>query len=230
MNLLVGTSGYSYKEWKGGFYPEDLPATEMLRHYGTQLPAVEINNTFYRLPRASVVESWASQVPEDFRFAIKASQRITHKKRLRNAEDETGYLFKTLDGLKGRLGAVLFQLPPYVHKDVAKLSAFLPLIPEGVRAAFEFRHESWMDEEVHETLERHNAAWCLTDAYDPSESISTADWGYVRFRDVDQTDSQLSRWLKCFAGHQWDPVYAFFKHEESIEGPEQARRFLDLKG
>jgi len=228
MNLLVGTSGYSYKEWKGGFYPEDLPGDEMLRHYGTQLPAVEINNTFYRLPRASVVESWAGQVPEDFRFAIKASRRITHMKRLRNAEDETRYLLKTLESLGEKLGVVLFQLPPHVHKDVAKLSAFLPLVPGGVRAAFEFRHESWMDEEVHEALRRHNCAWCLTDATDPSESISTADWGYIRFRDVDHTDAQLSAWLDRFAEHQWDSTFAFFKHEESTEGPELARRLLDL--
>src|SRR5438046_338333 len=148
MNLHVGTSGYSYKEWKGNFYPEDLPAKEMLSYYSRRLPAVEINNTFYRLPQASMIENWKEQVPAQFRFSIKATQRITHIKRLNNVADETRYLLDTAALLEERLGVVLFQLPPNMKKDIARLKAFLDLLPANTRAAFEFRHESWFDDET----------------------------------------------------------------------------------
>jgi uncharacterized protein YecE (DUF72 family) len=230
MKFRVGTSGYSYKEWKGNFYPDDLPAKEMLRHYATKLPAVEINNTFYRLPRASVLETWADQVPGEFRFAIKASRRITHMKRLRNAEDETGYLLKTLASLGDKLGVVLFQLPPYLHKDVGKLAAFLEQIPRDVRAAFEFRHRSWLDDEVYRCLEGRGRALCATDGEDGAKTtvIGTADWGYARFRLPEYTDEELSGWADRFRGEAWKEAYVFFKHEEDTAGPDLAVRFIEL--
>src|ERR1700757_1403043 len=148
MNLFVGTSGYSYKEWKGNFYPEDLPAKEMLSYYSRRLPAVEINNTFYRLPQASMIENWKGQVPEKFRFSIKATQRITHIKRLNNCTDETKYLLNTAKLLEERLGVMLFQLPPNMKKDVGRLKSFLELLFPDIRAAFEFRHDSWFGDET----------------------------------------------------------------------------------
>ena len=156
MQLIVGTSGYSYKEWKGSFYPEDLSAKKMLGYYGERLGAVEINNTFYRLPRlpkASVLENWAGQVPEDFRFSIKASRRITHFTRMKaEAREPTEYLLSTLETLGDRLGVILFQLPPNLKKDVDRLAGFLEILPDETPAAFEFRHESWNDDEVHSLL------------------------------------------------------------------------------
>src|SRR5438093_4813386 len=158
MNLHVGTSGYSYKEWKGNFYPEDLPAKEMLAHYSRRLPAVEINNTFYRQPQPSMIENWKEQVPETFRFSIKATQRITHIKRLKNVAEETKYLLETASLMGERLGVVLFQLPPNAKKDSERLREFLSLLPNDRRSAFEFRHESWFDDETRELLRAKNCA------------------------------------------------------------------------
>ena len=162
MKLHVGTSGYSYKEWKGNFYPEDLPAREMLAYYSRRLPAVEINNTFYRLPQPGMIENWKEQVPKRFRFSIKASQRITHIKRINNVADETKYLLETAALLEERLGVVLFQLPPNMKKDIDRLKAFLDLLSANVRSAFEFRHESWSDDEVFDLL-RAKKSHCPTD-------------------------------------------------------------------
>src|SRR5437899_2742396 len=145
MNFYVGTSGYSYKEWKGPFYPEDLPAKQMLHYYGERFRTVEINNTFYRMPKASVLEAWAGEVPADFKFVLKASQRITHMQRLKGSEESLAYLLKAADALKGRLGPLLFQLPPNMKKDAQRLRDFLALLPSQRRVAFEFRHQSWFD-------------------------------------------------------------------------------------
>jgi uncharacterized protein YecE (DUF72 family) len=229
MKFYVGMSGYSYKEWKGSFYPDDLPDKDMLRHYAEKLPAVEINNTFYRLPRASVIETWGKQVKDGFRFSIKASRRITHMKRLRNTEDETGYLLKTVAALGDRLGAVLFQLPPFLQKDVAKLQAFLPLIPDHVQAAFEFRHDSWMDDDVLQCLQDRNCALCLADAEEgETKIVSTADWGYARLRRASYSDEELAEWAEQLRSRRWNEAYVFFKHEEAVAGPELADRFLHL--
>src|SRR6185503_15570871 len=184
MELHVGTSGYSYKEWKGNFYPEDLPAKEMLSYYAGRLPAVEINNTFYRLPQPSMIENWRAQVPSSFRFSVKATQRITHIKRLNNAADETKYLLETAALLEERLGVVLFQLPPNMKKDAARLQAFLNLLPAGTRSAFEFRHESWFDDETFNLLRERDCALVVSDTDEKplTEITSTAGWGYLRLR------------------------------------------------
>jgi uncharacterized protein YecE (DUF72 family) len=230
MKLFVGTSGYSYKEWKGNFYPKDLDAKEMLRYYATKLPSVEINNTFYRLPRTDVVESWAEQVPGAFRFAIKASRRITHIKRLKNAADETDYLIRTTDVLKDRLGVILFQLPPNLPKDVTRLQSFLDLLPLGTRAAFEFRHPSWFDDEVYECLRGENCPLCIADTEEGGEAqvVSTANWGYLRLRKPNYRKPRLEKWLKQIAAQGWEETFVFFKHEDEGAGPKMAARFIDL--
>ncbi len=227
MEILAGTSGFSYKEWKGRFYPEDLAADGMLSYYAGRLPAVEINNTFYRLPRESVVEAWAEQVPETFRFVIKASRRITHFKRLKGAEDETGYLLRTVGLLGERLGAVLFQLPPNMKQDLERLDAFLSGLGDPGRAAFEFRHASWFSEDTYECLRSHGTALCVADTDEEDAAIvSTAPWGYLRLRKVDYPESALAEWADRVEGTGWERAFVFFKHEDDGAGPEMAEGFL----
>jgi len=230
MKLHVGTSGYSYKEWKGNFYPEDLPAKEMLSYYSRQLPAVEINNTFYRLPQASVMESWKEQVPAKFRFSIKATQRITHIKRLNNCADETKYLLDTASLLGERLGVVLFQLPPNMKKDADRLKAFLDLLSEDGRAAFEFRHESWFDDEVFGLLRSKNCALVVSDTDEKplTEIIGTAPWGYLRLRRVAYEKKDLREWLQRVQAQKWKDAFVFFKHEDEGTGPKLAAQFIEL--
>jgi uncharacterized protein YecE (DUF72 family) len=229
-NLYVGTSGYSYKEWKGSFYPEKLPAKDMLPYYAERLKAVELNNTFYRLPQRSMVEGWKAQVPDDFRFTVKASQRITHFKRLKEAEEATKYLLDTVSALEDRLGVVLFQLPPNMKKDLERLSSFLQTLPTGTKAAFEFRHPSWFEDDVLELLQEHNRALCVSDTDDlPCNRIDkTAEWGYLRLRRVNYPESELKEWVKRIKLQKWSEVYVFFKHEDEATGPKLAAQFVSL--
>ena len=230
MSLYVGTSGYSYKEWKGTFYPEDLPDKRMLRFYGERFHSVEINNTFYRMPKASVLEGWAEEVPADFRFVLKASQRITHMQRLKDAGDSVAYLLKVAGALKERLGPLLFQLPPYLKKDLPRLREFLALLPRERPAALEFRHESWLDSEVFDLLREHRVALCIAEAEEGVEIpfVSTADWGYLRLRRPDYGDTELKVWVKRLRDQNWRDTFVFFKHEEEGMGPKMAKRFLEL--
>ena len=231
MNLYVGTSGYSYKEWKGTFYPEDLPEKQMLRFYGERFRSVEINNTFYRMPKASVLEGWAAGVPADFKFVLKASQRITHMQRLKDAGDSVAYLLDVAGALKERLGPLLFQLPPYLKKDASRLREFLALLPPNRPAAFEFRHQSWFDPEVFGLLRDHQAALCIAEAENDLEIPfeSTADWGYLRLRRPDYGDAELKAWVERVSQQNWRDAFVFFKHEEEGKGPQMARRFLELQ-
>ncbi len=230
MKLWVGTSGYSYKEWLGHFYPERLPGKEMLRFYASCLPAVEINNTFYRLPKESVLASWADQVSGEFRFVLKATQKITHIKRLKDVEAEAGYLFQTARALNSHLGAVLFQLPPNLRKDLDRLRRFVALLPETSTAAFEFRHPSWFDDDVVACLRERNCALCLSDTDDAKDSalVATANWGYIRLRRSEYSRADLSYWKERLLVQPWEQVYVFFKHEEQGIGPKLAREFLTL--
>jgi uncharacterized protein YecE (DUF72 family) len=230
MNLYVGTSGYSYKEWKGTFYPDDLPDKQMLHFYGERFRSVEINNTFYRMPKASVLEAWATQVPADFKFVLKASQQITHKQRLKDAGDSVSYLLEVARALKERLGPLLFQLPPFLRKDAPRLREFLALLPPDRRAAFEFRHQSWFDDEVLGLLRDHRAALCIAEAENDLEIpfASTADWGYLRLRRPDYGDAELKAWVERVRQQDWKDTFIFFKHEEEGKGPQMAKRFLEL--
>ncbi len=230
MELRAGTSGFSYKAWKGAFYPEDLSDRKMLEYYGSQLPAVEINNTFYRLPKASVLEGWAEKVPEDFRFSIKASRRITHFKRLKRPVEETAYLVETVAVLGTRLGALLLQLPPNFKRDDERLRDFLTLLPAGTRAAFEFRHPSWFDDATYAALSDHNCALCLADTGGEGDAprVATADWGYLRLRREEYTPEELADWNGWTAEQSWSDALVFFKHEDAGAGPRLARTFLAL--
>jgi uncharacterized protein YecE (DUF72 family) len=229
MDLYVGTSGYSYKEWKGNFYPEKLAAKNMLAYYGERFRTVEINATFYRMPKASVLEGWAAEVPADFKFVLKASQRITHMQRLKDAEDSVSYLLETAGVLQERLGPLLFQLPPNMKKDATRLRDFLALLPTG-RTAFEFRHASWFDDEIFGLLRDRQAALCIAEAEDGVEVpfMSTADFGYLRLRRPDYGDAELKGWADRVRQAGWRETFVFFKHEDEGKGPAMAKQFLEL--
>jgi len=230
MKVWAGTSGFSYPAWKGTFYPEDLPNREMLSFYGTRLPAVEINNTFYRMPRASVLETWAESVPDGFRFALKASRRITHFKRLKGVEEETETLVRTATALADRAGVILYQLPPNFKRDDERLTDFIDQLPNPGRSAFEFRHTSWFDDGVYDILRAGNCSLCIaeTDEGDDPPPIATADWTYLRLRKTAYADDELEAWARCVLESGWGHAYVFFKHEDAGVGPALAARFLDL--
>jgi uncharacterized protein YecE (DUF72 family) len=230
MELYVGTSGYAYKPWKGSFYPEDLPDKQMLHYYGERFRSVEINNTFYRMPKASVLEAWAAEVPPQFKFVIKAPQKITHIQRLKDTDGSVAYLLEVVNALKDRLGPLLFQLPPHLKKDAARLRDFLALLPPTRRAAFEFRHASWFDDEVFALLRERHAALCIAEAEDGVEVpfVSTADWGYLRLRRPDYGDAELKAWVDRVREPGWRDAFIFFKHEDEGKGPQMAKRFLEL--
>ena len=230
MKLYAGTSGYSYKEWKGYFYPEKIAPDQMLAFYATRLPAVEINNTFYRLPKKDLLEAWSAQVPASFRFVIKASQKITHMKRLKSAEEESRYLMDVVGTLEAKLGVVFFQLPPNFKKDVERLSAFLSTLPGETPIAFEFRHATWFDEEVYDLLRSRNVALCLADTDEELDVplIRTADWGYLRLRRPGYATEELVDWRKWIGEQKWKQAFVFFKHEDEAAGPRMAMEFLSL--
>jgi uncharacterized protein YecE (DUF72 family) len=220
--LWAGASGYAYKEWQGSFYPEKIAADAMLAWYAQRLPAVEINNTFYRMPKVEVLEQWAQAVPEAFRFAIKASRRITHQARLKGDEaaDSVAYLYKNLAALGDKRGPVLFQLPPFLKRDLPRLTEFLQLLPEGHRAVFEFRHDSWFDDEVYAALRAAGAALCLSEREDstPPPLVETAPWGYLRLRLENYAEADLAQWCERIAATQWQEVHVYFMHEPTAPG------------
>ena len=222
VKLLAGASGHSFKEWKGVFYPDDIKAEDMLAFYSARLPTVEINNTFYRMPKTSVFENWAAAAPKDFRFSIKASQRITHMSRLRaeTAAEPLGYLYKGLAALGPKRGPVLFQLPPNMKKDLARLTEFLSLLPAGHIATFEFRNESWFEDDVYTALKDAGAALCLSEREDsaPPPLVETAPWGYVRLRLETYSDADLETWARKLQATGWREIYVYFMHESTAPG------------
>jgi len=233
MEILVGTSGYAYKEWRGSFYPGKLKEKDMLRYYAERLPTVEINNTFYRLPGRETLLRWADEVPPGFVFVLKASQRITHRQRLSPESKETvDYLFEVASALGEKLGPVLFQTPPFLRKDAARLRDFLSLVPPGRPVAFEFRHETWRDEEVRDVLRSRNAALVCADTEESGEEgapiLPTADWGYLRLRRCDYDDAGLAAWAERVRAQPWKKAFVFFKHEDDRPlGWPAIERFLD---
>lgn len=232
MKIHVGTSGYGYKEWKGIFYPEKISPREMLRFYAERLNAVEINYTFYHMPTAGVLASWAEQVPDDFSFALKAPQVITHLKQLRNVGEETEYFFRTLSVLDRKLGPALFQFPKSFRANRPALEEFLALIPGNMHCAFEFRSPTWLDAGIPDLLRNRGFSLCIADAdeHPANEIISTAPWGYLRLRRSDYTEADLAQWLERILAQKWERVFVFFKHEEEAKGPEMALHFRELAG
>ena len=231
MHVHVGTSGYNFPEWKGSFYPEKLPAAKMLGYYAERLSTVEVNYTFYRMPNAKTVAGWVEATPSHFTFVLKAPQRITHIARLVGEDDALRYFFETSSGLGARLGPVLFQLPPNFKQDLERLKAFLPRIPDGVRCAFEFRHDSWFGPDTYEVLRSRNVALCIADTEKGTTAFEpTADFGYFRLRDEGYEGDELAGWARRIhdAGAAWKHAYVFFKHEESGLGPKLAKEFEGL--
>ncbi|MEP6508803.1 MAG: DUF72 domain-containing protein [Gemmatimonadales bacterium] len=233
MKLLAGTSGYSFKEWKGSFYPDDVKADRMLGFYATKFKTIEINNTFYRLPKENVLREWASQVPDDFTFALKASQRITHHTRLKaESESLVEFLLKNTALLEGRLGPILFQLPPNLKKDVERLKNFLTYLPEGRRYVFEFRQEGWFDEDVFTVLRDRDIAMCVAEnAEFRCPVVCTASWGYLRLHRLDYDQAALAEWGKTIAAQAWSDAYVYFKHDEGVgSGPPAVEAFTSSFG
>jgi uncharacterized protein YecE (DUF72 family) len=230
VNIRIGTSGYSYAEWKGNFYPEKMAAKDMLRYYAERFPTVEINNTFYRMPKEDLLNGWAAQVPESFQFVIKASQRITHIKRLKECGEELGYLFRVTSTLGARLGPLLFQLPPNFRKDVPRLQGFLDAMPERRPVAIEFRHASWFDDETFQALRNQGAALCVADTGEEPvvPLVATTDWGYLRLRREDFSDADLGEWARKIRAQPWTQAYVFMKHEEEGRGPKLAARLIEI--
>jgi uncharacterized protein YecE (DUF72 family) len=229
MDLLIGTSGFAYKEWKGTFYPDALAASAMLRYYAEHFRAVEINGTFFRMPTESGLRQWAGDVPEGFSFTLKAPQLITHRKRLKEVEEPVAAFFRIAGALEKRLGPFLFQLPPNFKKDLARLTAFLDLVPEDARVAVEFRHPSWFDDDIFEALRSHGAALCIAHGEDlDTPPVATADWGYLRLRKVTYVDGDLQEWARLIQEQDWSGAHIFFKHEDTGTGPVLARRMEEI--
>lgn len=228
MKTWIGTSGFQYTEWKGTFYPEDLASSKMLPYFAERLSTTEINYTFHRIPSPKTIENWLAQTPENFRFALKAPQKITHFARLRDCQDTLAYFCRVIAQLGERLGPVLFQLPPNFKKDADRLSAFLRELP-SIRAAFEFRHQSWLDEEIFSLLRAHKVALCLADTEDlATPAVATADYGYLRLRREDYTSADVTRWSELVRAKApaWSETFVYFKHEESGKGPKLAQEMI----
>ena len=222
MRLIAGTSGYAFKEWKGSFYPEDLKDDGMLGFYAGKFPSVEINNTFYRLPKEHVLREWAAQVPDAFTFAIKASQRITHYARLKpECASAVEFLLTNTSVLGDRLGPVLFQLPPNLKKDIPRLQAFVDTLPNERKFTIEFRNATWFEEDVYEVLRGRGIAMCITEQPEfASPVVATAPWGYARLHRLDYDEAALGKWADRLGGQPWSEAYVYFKHDEGTgSGP-----------
>jgi uncharacterized protein YecE (DUF72 family) len=238
MKILVGTSGWSYKEWKGSFYPPKLPQDEMLGFYASRFPTVEVNNSFYRIPSEKVLMGWAERVPPDFRFVLKASRRITHNSRLAGEDGSLEYFLRAINPLGDRLGPTLFQLPPTFKKDAGRLRDFLARLPKRWMAAVEFRHASWFDDEVYDLLRSRDVALVAVDE-DEGEGkgaplVPTASWGYFRLRRTAYDTNALEAWAGRIQRAEWTDAYVFLKHEDgSPRGPgaaEDLKRILGRSG
>ncbi len=231
--VRVGTSGYTYPEWKGSFYPSDLPAAKMLAYYAERFSTVEVNYTFRRMPTAKALAGWAAATPAAFTFVLKAPQRITHFARLANVDEPLRVFSDTARTLGPKLGPLFFQLPPTFKKETGRLAETLYLLPPDLRCAFEFRHPSWFADDVYEILRARNAALCIADNQEGSTpAVATADFGYLRLRAVEYADADLARWVATArtVGAGWRDAFVFFKHEDSASGPALARRFAASLG
>jgi uncharacterized protein YecE (DUF72 family) len=223
MRVYTGTSGFSFDEWQGHFYPGEVRADERLAYYATRLSSVEINNTFYQTPKPAILEGWRDTVPREFRFAIKAPRRITHVQRLKEAGPSMEHFLRVVAVLGEQLGPVLFQLPPFLRKDSTLLGEFLTLLPRTINAAFEFRHASWFDEQIFALLAEHHVALCGGDMDDEKHSppqVATAHFGYLRLRAPTYDASSLRAWFNRIIAEPWTEAYVYLKHE--VLGPTYA--------
>ena len=229
MDVRTGTSGFAYKEWKGAFYPEDLPADRFLAYYAERFRACEINNTFYRMPNPETLRAWSADVPASFRFVLKASRQITHSKRLKDCAQPVEFLAQQARALGDQLGPILFQTPPNLKKDTERLRTFLGIIPSDIRAAFEFRHESWHEDDAIDALRDHGRALAVADTDElAAPRVATASWGYLRLRRVEYTDEEVRDWVTWMLVQPWSDAFVFFKHEDAATGPRLAARFAEL--
>jgi uncharacterized protein YecE (DUF72 family) len=230
MRIHVGTSGFNYPEWRGTFYPEDFPANRMFEFYSARFTTVEINQTFYRMPTQKTAGAWLAQAPAGFTYTLKAPQRITHSQRLKDSGEQVQFFCESARVLADHLGTLLFQLPPNFRLDLPRLEAFLALLPPDVRTAFEFRHPSWLVDEVYAALAARRAALCVADFGDKTTPIQvTSRHGYFRLRDEGYEPADLGRWAEAIGARagDWDDVFVYFKHEEQGKGPEFAKLFLE---
>ena len=232
VNVFVGTSGYNYPEWRGNFYPEKFSTDKMLPYYAERFRTVEINYTFYRLPNEKLLTNWAAATPDTFSFTLKAPRRITHDSKLQRCEDLLLSFCRTARTLGPKLATLLFQLPPTFKKDADVLRAFTELIPEGTRAAFEFRHASWHDAETFDILRGRNLALCVADSEKMSTPVEvTADYAYFRLRDEGYQEADIEHWARTVHGLPGvGNAFVYFKHEEHGLGPEFARKFIAALG
>ncbi|MFL6514202.1 MAG: DUF72 domain-containing protein [Chthoniobacterales bacterium] len=233
MDIWIGTSGFQYAEWKGNFYPEDLPTAKMLPFYAERFNTTEINYTFHRIPAAKTIDNWRALTPEKFRFALKAPQKITHWSKLRDCADTMRYFHDVTSNLGTKLGPVLFQLPPTFKKDVVLLAEFVNCLPTGARAAFEFRHDSWFGDDVWGALQSCNVALCIAETEDfVTPNVVTADYGYLRLRREDYVTRDVVRWAEFIREHsqRWKDAFVYFKHEEAGIGPRLGREMMELLG
>lgn len=231
MICWIGTSGFQYSEWKGPFYPEDLPASKMLRFYAARFSSTEINYTFHRIPAPKTIENWCDSTPANFRFSLKAPQKVTHFAKLQNCDDTVDYFYDVICGLEERLGPVLFQLPPQLKKNAQLLDHFTECLPGSMRAAFEFRDPSWFDEEVFGILRKRNCALCIADTEKlTTPAVTTADWGYLRLRREDYQNSDVALWADLIREKEsaWRDAFVYFKHEEKGIGPRLAGQLMEL--
>jgi uncharacterized protein YecE (DUF72 family) len=227
MKVRIGTSGFAYKEWKGSFYPKTIAADAMLPFYASRFGTVEINNTFYRMPTGKVVAGWAAQVHDDFRFVLKAPQKITHFSRLKEVTDPVGFFLRVASELGKKQGPLLFQLPPNFKKDLGRLGHLLGLLPKAVPAAIEFRHASWFDDEVYAALRAAGVALCAVETEEgKTPLVATARFGYLRLREVEYTDAELVSWANAIGAQGWEEAWVFFKHEDEGHGPKLAERLI----
>jgi uncharacterized protein YecE (DUF72 family) len=225
----IGTSGYSYKAWRGPFYPEALPDGEMLRYYGERFTGVEINYTFYRFASVRQLQGWAKDVPEHFTFTLKAPRRITHEKRLRETGPDVAEFVRRAATLGDKLGVLLFQLPPNLKKDLPRLQDFFGTLPSGQRVAVEFRHDSWQDDEVYEALRARGAMLCVTDTDEgDTPFVATSDCGYLRLRRTHYDESDLRAWVERIAAQPLARAYVYFMHEDEALGTKFAERLNAL--
>jgi uncharacterized protein YecE (DUF72 family) len=233
MAIWVGTSGYNYPEWKGSFYPESLSAAKMLPYYAERLSTVEINYTFYRTANKKILGGWSAATPDRFKLTLKAPKRITHDARLKDCADRLQYFVETAATLGPKLGALFFQLPPSFKQDLAVFDAFLEALPSGVVAAFEFRHGSWLNDELYRRLEAQNLALCVADSETMATPVKiTADYAYFRLRDEGYTPDDIARWAQTIRDktRSCKDVFVYFKHEEAGKGPQFAHLLLEDLG